>query len=157
MVEKNRQLSRSDILGILPQGPRFMFLENAEILEPGKSARGKLVRRDTPGFEYLEDHLPNAPVFPGVLFLELCADLLAVAAVSGNPATEGKIGILRGGEVKRLKRFIKPEDDITVEVEVQRILMGRGGKGVGKIIDQNGELIGETVVTFGLIDPQILK
>ena len=68
----------------LPHGPGFRFVHEAELREPGGSARGALA---ITGDEwYLNDHFPNAPMVPGVLLIEAMAQLAGIATLGAPEA-----------------------------------------------------------------------
>ena len=154
MYQERRQLSRADILRekIIPHGPRFMFLENAEIIESGKKARGKLVDRNRPEFDYLKDHFLGNPVFPGALLMETLAELSGIAATFGSPGNENKVGVLRKDEME-YKQGIRPEDEVDLEVEIIFFRMNTGRARVkAYITNKDGIIAAEGIITFMMID-----
>jgi 3-hydroxyacyl-[acyl-carrier-protein] dehydratase len=67
-----------DAIKALPHGPEFRFLDRLLSLDPGKSGVGEYrVRGDE---FFLRGHLPNEPIFPGVLLVEAGAQLAGVVA-----------------------------------------------------------------------------
>jgi 3-hydroxymyristoyl/3-hydroxydecanoyl-(acyl carrier protein) dehydratase len=72
-------------LSFLPHGPEFRFIDRVTQLDPGKDGRAEYALRDTETF--LRGHFPGAPLMPGVLVVEACAQLAGVVAQS-DPARE---------------------------------------------------------------------
>ena len=72
-------------LSFLPHGPEFRFLDRVTELDPGKSGRGEYTLRA--GQEFLRGHFPGAPLMPGVLVVDCCAQLAGVVAQS-DPTRE---------------------------------------------------------------------
>jgi 3-hydroxyacyl-[acyl-carrier-protein] dehydratase len=127
-----------DPLRELPHGPEFRFLD--EILEMVGGRRGVAtyqVKGDEP---FLRGHFPGQPLFPGVLLIEIAAQLAGVTAQSdpGVPPLSGLkltalrtvkiLGTARPGEtilahatiLGRMGNLIQAE--ATAEVAGRRIL-----------------------------------
>lgn len=86
----------------IKQRPPFQMIERVIEIEPGEYAKGvKCVSVNEP---YFAGHFPDAPIMPGVLIIEACAQLCSL--VIEAPETEqNKIYVLL--KVKDFK-FIKP-------------------------------------------------
>ena len=110
MTEYPKKLDRNEILKILPHKERFMFLESAEIIEPGR-AIGRLAKRED--FDYLRDHsFPHiGEIFPGALIGEELAELL------GLTLTTEQTGVLAGMHI-RPRGEITPNDDAFLDAQV---------------------------------------
>jgi 3-hydroxyacyl-[acyl-carrier-protein] dehydratase len=126
-VEAGQVLDAQAILAILPHRPPFLFVDRAEIREPGRSAVGwKAVGANEP---YLAGHFPGRPILPGVLVLEAMAQVGAVALLS-LPAFAGRLALFAGIDKARFRRPVVPGDTLRLEVEVTR-RVGRTGKAHG--------------------------
>ena len=147
-LEQGRQIPRSDILreGILPHGKAFMFLESFKVVEPGKKVEGRLADRTLPEFDYLADHFPGFPIFPGALSLEALAELSGIAVLSGLPPDNTKIGVLRKAHDIEWKQPIKPDDVIDLEAEVVFFRHSTGRAKIKAI--KNGKIAVEGEITF---------
>jgi len=88
------------LLGSLPHGPEFRFLDRLLSLEPGKSGVAEYtVRGDEP---FLRGHFPGHPMMPGVLLLEAAAQLAGTIAQSDPtiPSMSGlKLTAIRGAKI----------------------------------------------------------
>lgn len=135
--------------GLIPHGKRFMFLENAQVLEPGRKAIGQLADRSRPELQYLADHFPRFPVFPGALTMEALAELSGIALSSGEQENSNLIGVLVEDHMK-YRGIIKPEDEIKLEAEIVLFKRGIGRSNVralkGEKVIASGEII------FAMVD-----
>lgn len=62
----------------LPHGSGFRFIDRLDDLHPGRQGTGRYqLRGDEP---FLEGHFPGNPMMPGVLLIEMAAQLAGVVA-----------------------------------------------------------------------------
>src|SRR6476620_7491181 len=127
-VGSNAMLPESDALvGLLPHRPPFRFVDRVDALEPGVSVVARYtVTGDEP---FLAGHFPGNPVFPGVIQLEAIAQAGAIALLS-DARYANKLPHFGGVEDVRLRRLVKPGDELTLAMEIER-LSARGGWGRG--------------------------
>ena len=85
---------------------------------------------------FLAGHFPGNPVFPGVLQLEALAQAGAIALLSDDRYA-GSLPLFGGVEDVRFRRMVRPGDEMTLVVEIER-LSRRGGWGKGRA-SVNGE------------------
>lgn len=118
-------LNIQDIMEILPHRHPFLLVDRIEELEPGVSATGyKSVTFDEP---YFQGHFPGEPVMPGVLQVEACAQVGAVAILSleGNQGKKVYFGEINHA---RFKRKVIPGDRLKMRCE---IIKQKGPVGIG--------------------------
>ena len=119
-------LNTRQIMDIIPHRHPFLLVDRIEELEPGIRAVGvKAVTYDEP---YFSGHFPDEPVMPGVLQIEACAQVGAVAILSLDE-NKGKTAYFGGISSARFKRKVVPGDVLTMECE---IIKRKGPVGVGK-------------------------
>ena len=120
--------AQSDALvALLPHRPPFRFVDAVHSLERGPSVTARyLVRGDE---VFLAGHFPGNPVFPGVLQLEALAQTGAIAVLSDARYAE-TLPLFGGVEDVRFRRIVRPGDEMTLAVEIER-LSRRGGWGRG--------------------------
>jgi len=115
------------LVALLPHRPPFRFVDAVDLLEHGASVTARyLVRGDE---MFLAGHFPGNPVFPGVLQLEALAQAGAIAVLS-DERYANSLPLFGGVEDCRFRRIVRPGDEITLAVEIER-LSRRGGWGKG--------------------------
>ena len=136
-------LNTRQIMDIIPHRHPFLLVDRIEELEPGIRAVGvKAVTYDEP---YFSGHFPDEPVMPGVLQIEACAQVGAVAILSLDE-NKGKTAYFGGISSARFKRKVVPGDVLTMECE---IIKRKGTVGVGKATAKVGDEIALTAeLTF---------
>jgi 3-hydroxyacyl-[acyl-carrier-protein] dehydratase len=119
--------SSDDLVALLPHRPPFRFVDAVDAHEPGRLVQARYrVRGDE---DFLAGHFPGNPVFPGVLQLEALAQAGAIALLS-DARYAGSLPLFGGVEAVRFRRMVKPGDEMTLAVEIER-LSRRGGWGSG--------------------------
>ena len=119
-------LTTKEIMDIIPHRHPFLLVDTIEELEPGIKAVGyKCVIYDEPFFR---GHFPQEPVMPGVLQVEACAQIGAVAILSVTE-NKGKTAYFGAINNARFKRKVVPGDKLRMECE---IIKQKGPLGIGK-------------------------
>ncbi|HZR14183.1 MAG TPA: 3-hydroxyacyl-ACP dehydratase FabZ [Acidimicrobiia bacterium] len=114
-----------DPVALLPHRPPFRFVDSVGSLEPGSGVEARYrVTGDEP---FLAGHFPGNPIFPGVLQLEALAQAGAIALLS-DERYAGKLPLFGGVTDVRFRRLVRPGDELTLRVEMER-LSARGGWG----------------------------
>jgi len=111
-----------DIGGILERLPhRFPFLMVDRVLDvvPGKSIVA--IKNVSINEAHFQGHFPEHPVMPGVLILEALAQAGGLLAYE-TAAAEERISILYlvGIEESRFKQIVRPGDQLTLRVELDK-------------------------------------
>jgi 3-hydroxyacyl-[acyl-carrier-protein] dehydratase len=127
-------------LSFLPHGPEFRFVDRVTELDPGKLGRGEYTLRESENF--LRGHFPGAPLMPGVLVVEACAQLAGVVAQSDpsrEPLQHLKLTAIRS--VKILGAVL-PGETLQLEAKVT-------GRMAGLVQASVSACVGERVVVQG--------
>jgi 3-hydroxyacyl-[acyl-carrier-protein] dehydratase len=136
-----------ELIGLLPHGPEFRFVDAIEAFEPGTSITATYRVRDDAYF--LRGHFPGNPIFPGVLQLEALAQAGAIAVLT-NPSYAGKLPLFGGVEKVRWRRIVRPGDELILTLELER-LSARGGWGQGEA-KVDGKVACQARLFFALAD-----
>lgn len=138
-------LDLAAIKEIIPH--RYPFLLVDKIIEIEEGVRAVGIKNVTGNEEFFNGHFPDYPVMPGVLIIEALAQVGAVALLK-KEENKGKIGFLAGIDNCRIKRQVKPGDQLRLEVELTRLRSSFGkGKGVATV---DGEIACEVEISFAL-------
>ena len=133
------------LVALLPHRPPFRFVDAVEALDPGVSVQGRY--RVTGEEAILAGHFPGNPVFPGVLQLEALAQTGAIAVLADDRYA-GKLPLFGGVEKVRWRRLVRPGDELTLLVTLER-LSARGGWGSARAT-VGGELACEARLFFAM-------
>jgi 3-hydroxyacyl-[acyl-carrier-protein] dehydratase len=110
-------LDRDAIKQIIPHRDPFLLVDRITSFEPGERASGELDVTET--MFWVPGHFPDFAVMPGVLIVEACAQVGAVALLS-LPENAGKIALFAGVDSVRFKRQVRPGETLTMECEITK-------------------------------------
>ena len=122
------------------QRPPFQMIEKVLELEPNVSARGiKNVSINEP---YFMGHFPDAPIMPGVLIIESCAQLCSLVIDDGGKSREeGKLYVLL--KVDGFK-FVKP---VITATRINKVLAS-----FDAVVKVDGNVYAKGSMTFTTVD-----
>ncbi len=116
-----------DIHQILKQLPhRYPILLVDRVLEIEKGVSIKAIKNVTINEEFFQGHFPHRPVMPGVLMLEALAQaaaLLSFATLEVTPDDQ-TVYYFAGIDGARFKRPVEPGDQLTLQVQLDRMKAG---------------------------------
>lgn len=118
----------TDLVDLLPHRPPFRFVDVVDACTPGVTARARF--RAGGDETFFAGHFPGNPVLPGVIQLEALAQTGAVALLA-DEAHRGRLPLFGGVEEARFRRVVRPGEELTLEVTLER-MGSRGGWGAGQ-------------------------
>ena len=134
-------LDKEQIKQIIPHRDPFLLIDEILELEPGVRAVGK--KYLSPDEFWFKGHFPQEPVQPGVLTIEMLAQVGAVCALS-LPENKGRIAYFGGIDKAKFRGKAVPGDTLTLEVEV---IKSRGPVSICKAV---ATVDGKKIVTAEL-------
>jgi 3-hydroxyacyl-[acyl-carrier-protein] dehydratase len=115
---------------VIAHRPPFLFVDELQQLEPGRSAAGTWTLSGDEWF--FPGHFPGRPTLPGVLMCEAIAQVGAIAVLT-DERFSGKLPLFGGLDGARFRRQVGPGDTLWLEVELGR-MSARAGKGSGRAL-----------------------
>ncbi len=112
------------ILKQLPHRYPILLVDRVLSIEKGKSI--KALKNVTINEPFFNGHFPHRPVMPGVLMLEALAQAAALLAFDSIGVTpdDKTVYYFAGIDGARFKRPVEPGDQLTLEVELDRMKAG---------------------------------
>ena len=127
----------------IKQRPPFQMIEKVLEVEDGDYAKGiKCVSVNEP---YSAGHFPDAPIMPGVLVIEACAQLCSITMESQG-TEDDKIYVLLKCEEFKFLRPVIPGDCLEIEVRKES-----GGAGLVKFnakVTVDGKVKAKGILAF---------
>jgi 3-hydroxyacyl-[acyl-carrier-protein] dehydratase len=135
-------LDREAIMEIIPHRAPFLLVDRITEFEPGSLAVGEL--DVAPDMFWVPGHFPDYAVMPGVLIVEACAQVGAVALLS-LPENQGRLAFFAGIDKVRFKRQVRPGETLRMQCEITKrrgpIGFGTAKAWVGDDLACSGELM----------------
>ncbi|GJL62930.1 MAG: hypothetical protein NPIRA04_15840 [Nitrospirales bacterium] len=110
------EITCQEIQSILPHRYPFLLVDKIVDFEAGQRIIG--VKNVTCNEPYFPGHFPGQPVMPGVLQLEVMAQVGAVLALKGAEGPGRSIVYLAGVDKAKFRKPVFPGDQLKVEVNV---------------------------------------
>jgi UDP-3-O-[3-hydroxymyristoyl] N-acetylglucosamine deacetylase/3-hydroxyacyl-[acyl-carrier-protein] dehydratase len=151
-IKQPPALDVSKIMKVLPHRFPFLLVDRILTFIPRQKALGiKNVTVDEPFFQ---GHWPDVPVMPGVLVIEVMAQVGSVLILDETALTDGEAprqtAVLLGIDRAKLRRNIVPGDQIVIEAEVLHFRHNACKvKAVAKV---DGVVAAEAEMLFGLVN-----
>lgn len=133
-----------DIKKTIPHREPFLFVDEIIKIDNEKIIGVKKIKEDE---FYFKGHFPNNALVPGVLLLEMIAQVGAVSILN-KEEFKGKTPIFTGVKNAKFKTFVKPDDNLVIEASLTK-LRGSFGRAEG-IIYVNDEVACEAEISFAI-------
>lgn len=140
------EIDAQQLLRILPHRYPFLLVDRVLEIEAGKRAVG--LKNVTMNEHFFVGHFPDHPVMPGVLIIEMMAQvggvMLLVTETNG-----GKLAYLAAVDKVRFRKPVLPGDTLITEVEMVK---SRGSMGWVKATARVGDkVVCEAELAFALV------
>jgi len=146
-VKKGRSLNISEIRKILPHRYPFLLVDKVVSLVEGERVVG--IKNVTANEPYFAGHWPEHPVMPGVLIIEVMAQVAGLLMLS--KAQRGQFAYFAGIDRAKFRRPVCPGDQLLVEVEAIK-LKSKTSKMRGRVT-VDGALAAEAELLFTIFTP----
>lgn len=123
---------------------RWILVDRITELEPGKSAVG--IRAFSRAEIFFMDHFPGFPIVPGVLQVEMIAQVGGKCIRAAQPNI---LTVLSSVKSAKFRRSIEPGDQAVIKVEV--LASKKSYSVVRGFIEVNGVKVSEAEVMYGHI------
>lgn len=142
------ELDIEAIKEILPHRYPFLLVDRITELVPGKRVVG--LKNITVNEPFFQGHFPQRAIMPGVLIIEVMAQIGGVMILSVEEH-KGKLAYIGTVDNAKFRRPVVPGDTLEVEVELLRL---RGNMGKVKCVARvGGEEAAEAEIMFALVLP----
>ncbi|MCA9472023.1 MAG: 3-hydroxyacyl-ACP dehydratase FabZ [Nitrospira sp.] len=109
-------MTAQEILSILPHRYPFLLVDKIIEYEAGRRIVG--LKNVTCNEPYFPGHFPGQPVMPGVLQLEVMAQVGAILALKDAEGERRRMVYLTGVDKAKFRKPVFPGDQLRVEVEL---------------------------------------
>lgn len=141
-------LDVNKIMKVLPH--RFPFLLVDRILSFVPKERVIGIKNVTVNEPFFQGHWPKMPVMPGVLIVEVMAQVSSVLIFGADGEPAGKTAYFLGIDKAKFRRTVVPGDQLVIESEM--LQLRRNACKVRATAKIEGEIAAEAEMLFGLTD-----
>ncbi len=142
------------IMKVLPHRFPFLLVDRILTFVPRERAVG--YKNVTVNEPFFQGHWPTVPVMPGVLVIEVMAQVSSVLVISDNAEAENgspnRVAFLVGVDRAKFHRDVVPGDQIVVEAEM--VKFNHKSCKVRAVAKIDGIDVAEADLVFGLTDGQ---
>lgn len=139
-------IDAQELLRTLPHRYPFLLVDKILELEPGQRAVG--LKNVTLNEQFFVGHFPGHPIMPGVLLIEMMAQVGGVMLLKTEAHT-GKLAYLAGVEKARFRKPVLPGDTLVTEITLLRLRASVGWVKAETKVD--GKLVCDAELSFALV------
>jgi len=124
---------------------RWQFIDRIVELDPGQRALG--IKCFTRSEEFFQDHFPGMPIVPGVLQIEMMAQLAGKCLAQ---SLDDILPVLAQVKSAKFYRNIRPGDQCFIRAELTKVTSSFALADAS--IEVEGQKMSQASIMFGLID-----
>jgi UDP-3-O-[3-hydroxymyristoyl] N-acetylglucosamine deacetylase/3-hydroxyacyl-[acyl-carrier-protein] dehydratase len=136
------------VMKALPHRFPFLLVDRILTLIPNNRVVG--IKNVTVNEPYFQGHWPSVPVMPGVLIIEVMAQVSSVLIFGDDDRVPGRLAFFMGIDKAKFRRTVCPGDQIVVEAEL--IHLRHNACKVRAVAKVDDIIAAEAIMTFGLTD-----
>ena len=140
-------LEVNTIMKVLPHRYPFLLVDRILTYIPYDRVVG--IKNVTVNEPFFQGHWPGVPVMPGVLIIEVMAQVSSVL-IFGDKGEPEKLAFFLGIDKAKFRRTVVPGDQIVVEAEI--VHLRRSACKVKAVAKVEGAIVAEAEMLFGLTD-----
>ena len=146
-IPQKDSLDASEIMKILPHRYPFLLVDKIVYLEKGKKAIG--IKNVTINDYFFQGHFPDRPIMPGVLIIEVMAQVGGVLMLS-PPENRGKLAYFMAADNIKFRRTVEPGDQLVIEVVVGKVKSKTGQVHTKAFVENR--VVAEADLMFALVN-----
>lgn len=136
------------IMKVLPHRFPFLLVDRILTFIPYERVVG--IKNVTVNEPFFQGHWPHMPVMPGVLIIEVMAQVSSVLLFGSESGEPGKVAFFMGIDRARFRRTVVPGDQLIVEAEM--VHLRRNACKVHAVAKIEGDIAAEADMMFSLMD-----
>ena len=109
------KLSITEIKELIPHRKPFLFIDECEIIIPGK--QGISIKKFKSNEYFFEGHFPNNPIVPGVIIVEAMAQTAGIVVSYQLKDYKEKSVLFMSVNKAKFRKPILPDDSVSFEVK----------------------------------------
>jgi UDP-3-O-[3-hydroxymyristoyl] N-acetylglucosamine deacetylase / 3-hydroxyacyl-[acyl-carrier-protein] dehydratase len=153
VVRPDPALDVNMILKVLPHRYPFLLVDRILSHEPLRRVVG--VKNVTVNEPFFQGHWPSMPIMPGVLIIEVMAQVSSVMLVRDPETDPARAAFFLGIDRAKFRRTVVPGDQLIVESEM--IKLRHNACRVKAVARIDGAVVAEAEMLFGLMDAPITE
>ena len=108
-------LSKEDIIKLIPHRSPFLFVDSCEIIVPGEHGKSNKIFSDNEYF--FKGHFPDNPIVPGVIIVEAMAQTAGIVVSYKLREFAEKSVLFMSVNKAKFRKPILPNDKVVFEVK----------------------------------------
>ena len=108
-------LSKEDIMKLIPHRSPFLFVDSCEIIVPGEHGKSNKIFSENEYF--FKGHFPNNPIVPGVIIVEAMAQTAGIVVSYKLKDFEEKSVLFMSVNKAKFRKPVLPNDHVIFEVK----------------------------------------